>query len=98
MRPSKRTIVVAMIQLVLILICCDLSTVFVTAQTNSTVKRAGDASAGYAASERTGSEFSQREARYRLRPGDTLELEFAFSPEFNQTVIVGPDGFVTFRG
>ena len=40
----------------------------------------------------------QRYERYRLRKGDTFDLDMAFSPEFNQTVAVQPDGFVTLKG
>ncbi len=36
--------------------------------------------------------------RYRLRPGDVLELNFGFTPEFNQTITVQPDGYVILRG
>src|ERR1700761_2116157 len=32
--------------------------------------------------------------RYLLRPGDTLELQYRLTPEFNQTVSVQPDGYV----
>ena len=35
------------------------------------------------------------EDRYRLQPGDVLEVQFRYSPEFNQTVTVQPDGYVT---
>ena len=35
------------------------------------------------------------EARYRLQPGDVLEVQFRYSPEFNQTVTVQPDGYIT---
>jgi polysaccharide export outer membrane protein len=35
------------------------------------------------------------EGRYRLQPGDVLEVQFRYSPEFNQTVTVQPDGYVT---
>ena len=35
------------------------------------------------------------ENRYRLQPGDVLEVQFRYSPEFNQTVTVQPDGYVT---
>ena len=35
------------------------------------------------------------EQRYRLQPGDVLEIQFRYSPEFNQTVTVQPDGYVT---
>lgn len=35
------------------------------------------------------------EDRYRLQPGDVLEIQYRYSPEFNQTVTVQPDGYVT---
>ncbi|HEX3083807.1 MAG TPA: polysaccharide biosynthesis/export family protein [Pyrinomonadaceae bacterium] len=35
------------------------------------------------------------EERYRLQPGDVLEVQFRYSPEFNQTVTVQPDGYIT---
>jgi polysaccharide export outer membrane protein len=35
------------------------------------------------------------EDRYRLQPGDVLEVQFRYSPEFNQTVTIQPDGYVT---
>jgi protein involved in polysaccharide export with SLBB domain len=41
--------------------------------------------------------FQQRRPRYRLEPGDALDLDFPFSPEFNQTVTIQPDGYVTLR-
>ena len=43
-------------------------------------------------------EFHQRNPRYMLRTSDSFDITFTFSPEFNQTVVVEPDGFVTFRG
>jgi polysaccharide export outer membrane protein len=57
--------------------------------------------AGAVAQEQSGktdTEFAQRYPRYALRPGDSFDLNFPFSPEFNQTVIVEPDGYATFRG
>ena len=36
--------------------------------------------------------------RYRLQPGDVLDLIFPLTPEFNQTVIVQPDGYINLRG
>jgi polysaccharide export outer membrane protein len=36
-------------------------------------------------------------ARYQLRRGDVLELQFPFVPDFNQTTTVHPDGYVTLR-
>ena len=35
--------------------------------------------------------------RYRLTPSDVLELTFPYVTEFNQTVTVQPDGYVTLR-
>jgi polysaccharide export outer membrane protein len=39
--------------------------------------------------------LQHRHPRYRLEPGDVAVLTFTFSPEFNQTVTVQPDGFVS---
>jgi polysaccharide export outer membrane protein len=39
-----------------------------------------------------------RNPRYQLRKGDTFDLDFELSPEFNQTVAVQPDGYVTLKG
>jgi len=41
--------------------------------------------------------FTEREARYRIQPGDVLEFQFRFTPEFNQTVKVQPDGYIPLR-
>lgn len=38
--------------------------------------------------------FAERESRYRVQPGDVIEFQFRFTPEFNQTVRVQPDGYV----
>jgi polysaccharide export outer membrane protein len=35
--------------------------------------------------------------RYRITPSDVLELTFPHVPEFNQTLTVQPDGYVTLR-
>jgi polysaccharide biosynthesis/export protein len=35
---------------------------------------------------------------YRLHESDVIVVEFAFSPEFNQTVTVQPDGYISLRG
>jgi polysaccharide export outer membrane protein len=42
--------------------------------------------------------FQERYPRYQLLPGDTMDLVFEFSPEFNQTVAVQPDGYINLRG
>ncbi len=42
--------------------------------------------------------FLERNSRYQLRKGDSFSLDFPLSPEFNQTVAVQPDGYVTLKG
>jgi len=42
-------------------------------------------------------ELHKRGWRYKINPSDTLELTFNVTPEFNQTVIVQPDGFITLK-
>ena len=39
--------------------------------------------------------LQQRNPRYKLCKGDTFDLAFPLTPEFNQTVIVHPDGYIT---
>jgi len=39
--------------------------------------------------------LQRRNPRYRLCNGDVLDLNFRFTPEFNQTVTVQPDGYIT---
>src|SRR4051812_26365713 len=34
-------------------------------------------------------------ARYKLRSGDTIQLDFRLSPELNQTALIDPDGSVS---
>ena len=41
--------------------------------------------------------FEQRRPRYRLAPGDALNLVFPFSPEFDQTVTIQPDGYIALK-
>jgi len=42
--------------------------------------------------------FQERFPRYRLRAGDVLELNFPFTTDFNQSVVVQPDGYINLRG
>lgn len=41
--------------------------------------------------------LKDRAPSYQLRRGDSLEIEFTFSPEFNQTVTVEPDGYISLK-
>jgi polysaccharide export outer membrane protein len=38
-----------------------------------------------------------RRPLYRLSKSDVLEISFSFSPEFNQTVMVQPDGYIPLK-
>src|SRR5208337_666281 len=40
----------------------------------------------------------ERHPLYRLSKSDTVEVNFTFSPDFNQTLTVQPDGFVILKG
>jgi polysaccharide export outer membrane protein len=37
------------------------------------------------------------ENRYLLHPGDVLDIEYRYTPEFNQTVSVQPDGYISLQ-
>jgi polysaccharide export outer membrane protein len=39
----------------------------------------------------------QRRPLYRLRPSDVVEVTFTVAPEFNQSLTVQPDGYVTLK-
>ena len=43
-------------------------------------------------------ELQRRNRRYQLRSADVLELSFPYTPEFNQTVTIQPDGYISLRG
>jgi polysaccharide export outer membrane protein len=59
----------------------------------------GAAGSTSAASSATEPQLQARDQRYRIEPGDTFDVNFELSPEFNQqAVAVQPDGFVTLRG
>ena len=51
-----------------------------------------------------GGAFGQQQAQlvsrdqpYRLQPSDVLDLEYVFTPEYNQTATVEPDGTVRLK-
>jgi polysaccharide biosynthesis/export protein len=41
--------------------------------------------------------LQQRNPRYKLRKGDSFDVDFAMTPEFNQVIAVQPDGYITLR-
>jgi polysaccharide biosynthesis/export protein len=43
-------------------------------------------------------QLHERNPRYRIQASDLLELTFRFTPEFNQDVLVEPDGYIQVRG
>jgi polysaccharide export outer membrane protein len=55
------------------------------------------AQAAHATVDESTSGLHKREWRYKINPSDTLELTFQLTPEFNQTVTVQPDGYITLR-
>ena len=55
----------------------------------------GSASTAMAQQQRAPRLTTVTEERYRLTPGDVLEVQFRYSPEFNQTVTVQPDGYIS---
>lgn len=42
--------------------------------------------------------FASREPRYQLHPGDVISVDYRYTPEFNGTITVQPDGFASFPG
>jgi|SRR5579859_1462923 len=43
-------------------------------------------------------QFQTRNTRYAIRDGDVFDVNFELSPEFNQSVTVQPDGYITLKG
>jgi len=39
-----------------------------------------------------------RDQRYRLERSDVFDLDFVLTPEFNQTVTIQPDGYISLQG
>lgn len=77
------------------------ATVAITAAAQGTAVPAAtgpSSSSIVAASTNAAQGFQERSPRYQLRKGDSFDLDFALSPEFNQTVAVQPDGYVTLKG
>src|SRR5262249_20060540 len=89
-----------------LLLCLGLQvSVALRAQTSQSVMTAGDA--GRAVSTESGGAegvvgspalSGERHPLYRLRSSDVMEISFTFASEFNQTVTVQPDGFITLKG
>src|ERR1700739_1115125 len=55
--------------------------------------------AGHTDKDKVGPQLAtSRYPRYMLGADDVLDITFEFTPEFNQTVTVQPDGYITLRG
>src|SRR5712692_1826897 len=39
--------------------------------------------------------FASRDQRYRIQPNDVVEVQFRYTPEYNFTSTVQPDGYVS---
>jgi polysaccharide export outer membrane protein len=50
---------------------------------------------GHAQASDQATTLSGYQDRYKVRPGDTLELQYHLTPDLNQTVVVQPDGYVS---
>jgi polysaccharide biosynthesis/export protein len=42
--------------------------------------------------------LQERHSRYELHQGDIFDVTFPFTPEFNQTVTIQPDGYIALTG
>jgi polysaccharide export outer membrane protein len=42
-------------------------------------------------------DFGERDPRYRIQPSDVIEVQFRYTPEYNQTVTIQPDGYVALQ-
>lgn len=43
------------------------------------------------------SHFAERDPKYRLQPSDVIQIEYSYTPDYNQTATVQPDGEVTLK-
>ena len=91
---------------VLVFACCQQQQVFVVAVAQDQRPRVASTTAGRLETTKPGvadgvwspALTGERRPLYRLCASDVLQVSFTFSPEFDQTVAVQPDGFVTLKG
>jgi len=70
-----------------------------SAAQNSVTPTAGNTAAAISAADiKSGTQLQTRNPRYTIRAADVFDVIFELSPEFNQTVTVQPDGFITLKG
>jgi polysaccharide biosynthesis/export protein len=41
--------------------------------------------------------FSDRDPRYRIQPSDVIEVQYRYTPEYNHTAAIQPDGFAALQ-
>jgi polysaccharide biosynthesis/export protein len=69
------------------------------AQTAGRIQQAVPAGNQATGAQATLPQLQSRDRRYEIEPGDSFDITFDLTPEFNQTgVAVQPDGFVTLHG
>jgi polysaccharide export outer membrane protein len=87
--------------------CCLVQQALVVTQAHGQVPKSASENPGLTEITRTGMTggmdkspalTGERRPLYRLRPSDVLAISFTFAPEFDQTVTVQPDGFITLKG
>jgi polysaccharide biosynthesis/export protein len=93
------------INFVLALSCCiaqqGLGTIAQAQQSETTAQPAeatGSQNTGGVGGTRSPALTGARRSLYRLRKSDVVEIDFTFSPQFDQTVTVQPDGFIALKG
>jgi protein involved in polysaccharide export with SLBB domain len=69
-----------------------------TSGTPASATEIAKADAGSSQQSPSAPQLQQRNPRYLVQKGDVIVLDFPFTPEFNETVTVQPDGFVSLRG
>jgi polysaccharide export outer membrane protein len=87
-------------------LCCSTAHAGSVAAAASAEAKVAKESAGAAGATKSGiadgasspDEMGNRRPLYRLRKSDVIEIKFNFASEFDQTVSVRPDGFITLRG
>ena len=97
----KNTMRVKMMQSLLVVLAIAMSVVPGDAQTGAPDAGKPVASAALPSADsmsKPTQEFRDRYPRYKIGAGDQFDVTFDLSPEFNQTVTVQPDGYVTMRG
>jgi polysaccharide export outer membrane protein len=86
-------------KLVGVLVVLMAGAVSIAAQTSpSTTANNAVADTSTSAPSASTTKFGERYPRYKIGSGDSFDVNFELSPEFNQTVTVQPDGFITLRG